>query len=224
MTDDRLGRPDRNGPPPFRRTDEDPRRRWEEVSRKAAAAPRRWEEDPGYDREDRWAGRDEAYDEGRGGGTRRGRYRGEEAGYGDRRRYRDEDDWFRSPNRNRLYKNKADGKVTGVCAGLADYLGIDAWLVRLAVILSAIFVVPTIPVIVGYIILAVVLKPRPADLYDSPEEEVFWRSVNTKPDQTLAGIRAKFRDLDRQVAQMEKFIASREFDLHRQFKDLEGGR
>ncbi|MEE3626080.1 envelope stress response membrane protein PspC [Nitrospirillum sp. BR 11752] len=126
---------------------------------------------------------------------------------------------FGSPNPHRLYRNPRAGKVAGVCAGVADYFSVDAWLVRLGMVLGLVFFFPA--TIIAYIVLAVVLKPQPQGLYGSSEEEVFWRSVTTRPDQTLAGLRAKFRDLDREIGAMESAVASREFDLRRQFKDLE---
>ncbi|MBB6252594.1 envelope stress response membrane protein PspC [Nitrospirillum iridis] len=126
---------------------------------------------------------------------------------------------FRSPNPHRLFRNPRAGKVAGVCAGVADYFSVDAWLVRLGMVLGLLFFFPA--TIIAYIVLAIVLKPQPQGLYESREEEVFWRSVTTRPDQTLAGLRAKFRDLDREIGAMETAVASREFDLRRQFKDLE---
>lgn len=42
-------------------------------------------------------------------------------------------------NNKRLYKSETDKKMAGVCAGLADYLGVDATLVRLAFALAFVF-------------------------------------------------------------------------------------
>ena len=42
-------------------------------------------------------------------------------------------------NNKRLYKSETDKKMAGVCAGLADYLGLDATLVRLAFALAFVF-------------------------------------------------------------------------------------
>jgi len=38
-----------------------------------------------------------------------------------------------------LYKNKKDGMIFGVCAGLSDYLGISTSLIRVGFVLAAIF-------------------------------------------------------------------------------------
>ncbi len=34
----------------------------------------------------------------------------------------------------KLYRNKQEGKIFGVCAGLADYFGIDVTLIRLILV------------------------------------------------------------------------------------------
>lgn len=128
---------------------------------------------------------------------------------------------FRSPNPHKLYRNTKEGRIGGVCAGIADYINVNPWIVRLAFVIGVVFFAFAPVFLIGYLVLWMVLRPRPADLYENAEEEVFWRSVTTKPDQTLAGLKAKLRDLDRQIGEMEGFIASKEFDLHRQFRDLE---
>lgn len=38
-----------------------------------------------------------------------------------------------------LYKNKREGMIFGVCAGLSNYLGISASLIRISFIFAAIF-------------------------------------------------------------------------------------
>lgn len=119
----------------------------------------------------------------------------------------------------RLWRSRTDSKIAGVCGGIAEYANIDAWVVRLGFIIGFFFFPPVF--LFGYPILWWLLKERPTGLYESREEEVFMRSVATKPDQTLSGLRGKFRDLDRDLAKLEGFVASREYDLHRQFRDLE---
>jgi phage shock protein C len=42
-------------------------------------------------------------------------------------------------NRPKLCLNEKEGKLLGVCAGIADFVGIEIWMVRLGFILSVIF-------------------------------------------------------------------------------------
>ncbi|WP_114393212.1 envelope stress response membrane protein PspC [Oleisolibacter albus] len=130
-----------------------------------------------------------------------------------------QDPLTRSPNPHRLYRNVAEGKIAGVCAGIADYINVDSWMVRLGALLGLFFFTPVF--FIGYVALWWILKPRPGHLFETVEEEQFWRSVSTRPEQTAAALKAKFRDLDREIARLEGYIASREYDLNRQFRDLE---
>jgi len=38
---------------------------------------------------------------------------------------------YQPPSRTRFYRDKRNGKVMGICAGIADYTGFDVTLVRI---------------------------------------------------------------------------------------------
>lgn len=126
---------------------------------------------------------------------------------------------FERINPHRLYRNPGKGKLFGVCAGLADYFGIDPLPVRIGSVLGLIFF--SGPVVIAYLIAALALKPRPETLYRDKAEETFWRAVSNKPEQTLSGLRHKFRDLERRLGGMEAYVTSAEFELNRAINDLE---
>ena len=124
-----------------------------------------------------------------------------------------------SNTRYRLWRDRDRGIIAGVCAGIADYVGVEPIVVRLVTVLGLIFFFP--PTIVAYIILAVALRPKPPALYAGPDEEAFWRGVGTAPADTLHSLRRKFADLEGRLGQMESQVASGDFDLHRRFRDLD---
>ena len=64
----------------------------------------------------------------------------------------------------KFYLNKRSGKWLGVCAGIADYTGFDAMLIRIifAVALLAGFGSP----LILYILIALVANDRPTGLLD----------------------------------------------------------
>ena len=124
------------------------------------------------------------------------------------------------PSRRRLYRDTRRAWLCGVCAGIADYFGVSPGLVRLLVFLSALAF--TFPTVLGYLIAAFVLPRRPADMYESEEEERFWRSVRLEPARTAHDLTRKFQDLERRLRAAEARVTSSEFKLRRQFKDLEG--
>jgi phage shock protein PspC (stress-responsive transcriptional regulator) len=58
----------------------------------------------------------------------------------------------------KLYRNVNNKMLAGVCSGLADYLNIDATLVRLLVVLIALFAGTGV---LFYIICAIIIPPAP---------------------------------------------------------------
>lgn len=121
-------------------------------------------------------------------------------------------------NPHRLYRDPQGGKLAGVCAGIADYFGIDPTLLRIGAVLCLVFFF--VPTVIGYLTAAAFLPVRPPAPYGSPEEEAFWRGVSTAPDRTLQALGAKFASLRERLERMEATITSQEFDLHRKFRDL----
>lgn len=124
-----------------------------------------------------------------------------------------------SSDRLRLWRDTDRGIIAGVCAGIADYIGIEPVVVRVAAVVGMFFF--TVPTVAAYVILAVVLRPKPPALYGSRDEETFWRGVNNAPADTLHGLRRKFRDLEDRLRHMEAQVTSGDFDLHRKFRDLD---
>jgi len=120
--------------------------------------------------------------------------------------------------RHRLWRDTDRRIIAGVCAGIADYIGVEPILVRLVAVLGLFFFFP--PTIVAYVILAWVLRPKPPALYASRDEEAFWRGVGTAPADTFHSLKRKFADLEARLARMESQVASGDFELHRKFRDL----
>ena len=123
-----------------------------------------------------------------------------------------------SSTRYRLWRDTDRGIIAGVCAGIAGYVGVEPIVIRLVAVLGLVFFLP--PTIVAYVILALVLRPKPPALYASADEEAFWRGVGTAPADTLHSLRRKFADLEARLGQMEGQVASGDFELHRKFRDL----
>ncbi len=123
------------------------------------------------------------------------------------------------PSPNRLYRNPEQGKLLGVCAGLADYFGVNAWTVRIMAIIS--LVLFTLPTLVGYFAAAIFMPRRPDALYASREEEDFWRDVRTEPSHTVGDLKLRFQQLERRLRAIEAYVTSKEFDLNREINDLQ---
>ncbi|MBN8814603.1 MAG: envelope stress response membrane protein PspC [Sphingomonas sp.] len=112
-----------------------------------------------------------------------------------------------SASRTKFYTDKPNGKVLGVCAGIADYTGIDVTMVRVGTVVLAL--ITSGWVIPAYFITAWVAPCKPTGLYSDAEDEKFWQGVRTNPSRSTAEVRSKFRDLDRRLADIETLYTSR---------------
>jgi phage shock protein C len=123
------------------------------------------------------------------------------------------------PSRTSFYLDKRNGKVMGVCAGLADYTGFDVTLVRILLVLG-IFMGggALLPV---YFLAGIIAKDKPRELQDSdPEETKFWQNVRTSPSRTARDIKSRFRDIDRRLADIEHYVTTENRSLAREIEQL----
>ncbi|MCW6529522.1 envelope stress response membrane protein PspC [Sphingomonas sp. MMSM20] len=113
----------------------------------------------------------------------------------------------------KFYLDKQNAKWKGVCAGIADYTGIDPLWVRLATA-AMIFIAQQWWIIIAYMVIAWVTPNKPIGLYQqSADEEKFWQGVRTNPKRSTAEVRSKFRELDRRLADIELHYTSRNTQL-----------
>ena len=83
-------------------------------------------------------------------------------------------------SRTRFYRDKRNGKVFGVCAGIADYTGFDVSLVRVC-FLAAMFMSGG-GILPFYFIAAMVTPTKPMSLEPvDRDERQFWQGVRASP-------------------------------------------
>lgn len=108
--------------------------------------------------------------------------------------------------RTRFYLDKLNGKALGVCAGIADYTGVDVFWVRLGAVLLTLMGVGII--IPAYILIGIFANSRPDALYGDRAEQRFWQGVRQSPRRTAREVRNKMRDIDRRLASVETYYVS----------------
>ena len=108
--------------------------------------------------------------------------------------------------RTTLYRDKHNGKLMGVCAGIADYTGVNVFWVRLA----AVFLVFATQglALLAYFIAGFALNKKPPYLYRDESEQKYWQGIRQSPKRTAREIRAAFRDVDRRLAAVESHYVS----------------
>ena len=123
-------------------------------------------------------------------------------------------------SRTRFYRNKREGKVLGICAGIADYTGLDVSLVRF-MMLAALFMsggsILPLYFIAGFIAPD---RPRELDYVGGPEQQRFWQGVRASPARSARQIRSQLRDVNRRLADVESYVLSENRSLAREIEDL----
>jgi phage shock protein C len=125
-----------------------------------------------------------------------------------------------APSHTRFYKNRQNRKWMGVCAGIADYTGIDVTVIRIGlVILTLIGGGPW--TIIAYFIAGWMAPDKPAELaLETPEKAKFWQGVRASPRRSIRDVRSRFRDLDRRLADVEAYVTSSNTRLAREIDQL----
>ncbi len=109
--------------------------------------------------------------------------------------------------RTKYYLDKRNGKLMGVCSGLADYTGIDVMLVRIGAVALTLVGVGFLPVI--YLVMGLVGSDRPRELDgQSPEDARFWQKARTRPHATVKDVHGRFRDINRRLSDIELQVTS----------------
>lgn len=152
--------------------------------------------------------------------------------------------------RRELYRDPARGKIAGVCAGIADYFGMETWLVRILVV-SGFFLMAGPFFLIGYAAAWFILEKKPGNhhrtatavkrrtgkgwhnqpepddrVQDDYQEE---RKVEVKarvwqagepPRQAYFDIKHRFAKMETRLRQIESYATSKEFQLNRELNKL----
>lgn len=150
-------------------------------------------------------------------------------------------------HRRQLYRDPEHARIAGVCAGIANYFGIERWLVRILAV-TGFFLLAGPFMLVAYVACWFILDKKPQG-HDSvaanTASNVFqhagkgWRnvtssdseeskvSVKTKvwqagepPKQAFHDISKRFAEAENRLRSMERYVTSREFQLNREISKL----
>ncbi|GAC25525.1 MAG: PspC domain-containing protein [Alteromonadaceae bacterium] len=150
--------------------------------------------------------------------------------------------------RGELTRDPDKGKIAGVCAGVAEYFGIELWLVRILVV-SAFFLTAGTFVVVSYVAAWFILEKKSTrhgassaknarhqggqstssgkgwqNANDDEEEKVkvkskVWQS-GEPPKQAFADIKQRFEKNEVRLRQIETYVTSAQYQLNREINNL----
>lgn len=143
--------------------------------------------------------------------------------------------------RGELYRNPSQGKIAGVCAGLAEYFGWETWLVRILVVSGVLLGMGWFVVIyiAAWFILdkksgnssktANKIKQTVTEAAETIKQDITTESIKVKsriwqagepPKQAFHDIRRKFKSLERELQKIEHYVTSPEFTVSREINKL----
>lgn len=128
-------------------------------------------------------------------------------------------------SKRELYRDTENAKLTGVCAGLANYFGLEVWLVRIlflsASLLGGFFLVALV-----YFALSLMLEKQPPQYMESVRT-YREHTLKNKPweqgqsaNELLNTLDRDFRELDTKVRRIEAYVTSEAFRVNREFSKL----
>ena len=122
--------------------------------------------------------------------------------------------------KTKFYRDKANGRWAGVCAGLADYFGLDVTLVRIG------FIAATLLTGWGLLVYFIAAWTAPVgknlrrEGQADPAEKKFWQDVRKNPRRSARAIRGRLREIDRRLADVEAHLTSPDRRLAREIDQL----
>jgi len=145
-----------------------------------------------------------------------------------------------SKRRGELYRNPSEGKIAGVCAGIANYFGWETWLVRILVVSGVLLGM-------GWFIVIYIAAWFILDKKSGTTEKFSRKSKKNKaktnvdsngfstesikvksriwqagepPKQAFHDIRKKYKTLERELRLIEHYVTSPEFTVSREINKL----
>ena len=120
-----------------------------------------------------------------------------------------------------LHRIPEQGKVSGICAGIAVHWGVRRKWVRTAAVVALIFA--PMFTLIAYGLGTFFLKPIdvvPERAAEKPSEKDNWATGELPPDLSFPNLRRKFRELEERAGAMETQVTSQEFSLRRDFRRM----
>ncbi|GHX00171.1 phage shock protein C [Vibrio cholerae] len=128
-------------------------------------------------------------------------------------------------SKGELYRDPYNGKIAGVCAGLANYFGLEVWLVRILVITAALLG-GTFLVLVAYVAMALMLEKLPKQYREDIRSQQE-HTLKSKPWAQGQAPKELLHTLDRDLSQVESrirsveaYVTSEAFKVNREFRKL----
>ncbi len=111
----------------------------------------------------------------------------------------------------RLWRDPQNGKLMGVCAGMAEYLNVPANLIRIMVVIS-LFIGLFFITLVVYFALGFFLDKKPASAQNAADSPT--------AAELLSQLEQQIQQDEHRVREIERYVTSETFSLRSRFRQL----
>ncbi|MGD8111024.1 envelope stress response membrane protein PspC [Vibrio sp. TRT 17S01] len=124
-----------------------------------------------------------------------------------------------------LYRDTVNGKITGVCAGLANYFGAEVWLIRILVI-SAALLGGSFLVLLAYVAMTLMIEKQPANYGETLKSKQEYKlkakpwQQGQSPEVLLNTLEKDFNGIESKLRNIEAYVTSDAFKVNREFRNL----
>jgi phage shock protein C len=148
-----------------------------------------------------------------------------------------------------LYRDPDKGRIGGVCAGVAEYFGLEVWLVRILTV-TGFFLLAGPFMLVAYIAAWFILDKKPSSTMSKTKSEAFaqqfaskiqkgkgWHNENAEPEEKIEvkskvwqsgepprqayfDIKQKYKRIEGRLRKVETYVTSSEYQLNREINKL----
>jgi phage shock protein C len=122
-----------------------------------------------------------------------------------------------SISQRQFRRNSDRAMLGGVCAGFADYFGLN---LRITRILTAVGFLAMPMTILAYIAIVFLIPAGSSNGRASKVDADFRRGLRSSPSQTMSDVRGRFQSLDRRLARLEKHVTSSRYQLDKELSEL----
>lgn len=119
--------------------------------------------------------------------------------------------------RKGLYRAR-DGAIFGVCKGVARYLDVSVFWTRVAV-LVIFFLSGLWPLVMLYILAALLMKPEPVLPLETAEDTEFYHTYVTSRSAALHRLKRTYDNLERRIRRIEDIVTNTEYDWERRLNE-----
>lgn len=106
------------------------------------------------------------------------------------------------------------GIFFGVCRGIAEHYGLSVFWLRMLAVAALIFT-GFYPVMVFYVVAALLMKVEPVIPFETTEDQEFYNSYSSSRTMALHRLKKTYESLDRRIQRMEGIVTAKEYDWDR---------